>query len=541
MSSLTDDGRELIADGKVGNELAVYDEYPAHPEAGEGPWHLLPKGPVVVLVQRRRRVGAALPLPARRARGRARTDRVGAALHPDADAVAWRGAGGLQHHDRRVHRRGQAAAAALAVPGARSDAGQRGRRRGHRPRVRAAARARLRRVRRHRETSRPHWTIRRTAGSGCRRRCGSGSATDVRAVSVAEVVSPTEAESAPLARDLMVALVRAGVTATCSSADRPRYGEPGRRLQPAGRPHRGRRTRPERVHRSRFGRSRSRVRRGAQAAAVRHRRGQGVGARRGAACGDLAARRGPARTRGRCRCLSSPGTALDDAVASRRRRPRRRRDLRRCNRRRRRWSRSNSGPWRCSTAGCRASPSTPTEPCTPSLMRSCTGWPSGVVDGPAPRRTAPDGSNFQLQHWTHTFDYALVSRRRRLAVGSRSRAQRGVLAPAACRRRKRQRRRRIARVGLAAGDRALRLRPAGRAEGGGQPARVRQQPARRPDRGRRGPTGRNIGNHSRCRDHIRAAQGVVGVARRTCSKSRACRSTGHSRGSPCTAMRSPRC
>ena len=43
-------------------------------------------------------------------------------------------------------------------------------------------------------------------------------------------------------------------------------------------------------------------------------------------------------------------------------------------------------------------------------MRSCTGWPSGVwID--APRRTAPDGSNFQLQHWTHTFDFALVSGR----------------------------------------------------------------------------------------------------------------------------------
>jgi alpha-mannosidase len=41
-------------------------------------------------------------------------------------------------------------------------------------------------------------------------------------------------------------------------------------------------------------------------------------------------------------------------------------------------------------------------------MRSCTGWPSGVwID--EPRRTAPDGSNFQLQHWTHVFDYALVS------------------------------------------------------------------------------------------------------------------------------------
>ena len=42
-----------------------------------------------------------------------------------------------------------------------------------------------------------------------------------------------------------------------------------------------------------------------------------------------------------------------------------------------------------------------------SLMRSCTGWPSGTWIDP-PRRTAPDGSNFQLQHWTHTFDYAVA-------------------------------------------------------------------------------------------------------------------------------------
>ena len=41
-------------------------------------------------------------------------------------------------------------------------------------------------------------------------------------------------------------------------------------------------------------------------------------------------------------------------------------------------------------------------------MRSCTGWPSGTWIDP-PRRTAPDGSNFQLQHWTHAFDYALAS------------------------------------------------------------------------------------------------------------------------------------
>jgi len=44
-----------------------------------------------------------------------------------------------------------------------------------------------------------------------------------------------------------------------------------------------------------------------------------------------------------------------------------------------------------------------------SLMRSCSGWPSGVWIDP-PRRAAPDGSNFQFQHWTHTFEYALTLR-----------------------------------------------------------------------------------------------------------------------------------
>ncbi|MGI5284065.1 NEW3 domain-containing protein [Nonomuraea polychroma] len=43
-----------------------------------------------------------------------------------------------------------------------------------------------------------------------------------------------------------------------------------------------------------------------------------------------------------------------------------------------------------------------------SLMRSCTGWPSGIwLD--SPHRTTPDGSGFQLQHWTHEFSYALVA------------------------------------------------------------------------------------------------------------------------------------
>ncbi len=45
-----------------------------------------------------------------------------------------------------------------------------------------------------------------------------------------------------------------------------------------------------------------------------------------------------------------------------------------------------------------------------SLLRACGGWPSGVwIDGD--RQTAPDGSSFAWQHWSHTFRYALASTR----------------------------------------------------------------------------------------------------------------------------------
>ncbi|MFB0633107.1 NEW3 domain-containing protein [Streptomyces sp. AB3(2024)] len=45
-----------------------------------------------------------------------------------------------------------------------------------------------------------------------------------------------------------------------------------------------------------------------------------------------------------------------------------------------------------------------------TLLRSCTGRPSGEWMDP-PRRTTPDGSSFQLQHWTHVFEHALVAGR----------------------------------------------------------------------------------------------------------------------------------
>jgi alpha-mannosidase len=43
-----------------------------------------------------------------------------------------------------------------------------------------------------------------------------------------------------------------------------------------------------------------------------------------------------------------------------------------------------------------------------SLMRASSAWPAGVwLDGE--KRTAPDGSSFNWQHWTHTFEYALAA------------------------------------------------------------------------------------------------------------------------------------
>jgi alpha-mannosidase len=51
---------------------------------------------------------------------------------------------------------------------------------------------------------------------------------------------------------------------------------------------------------------------------------------------------------------------------------------------------------------------TPDGVATIALMRACSAWPCGVwIDGPP--RTTPDGSSFAWQHWSHTFEYALAA------------------------------------------------------------------------------------------------------------------------------------
>ena len=223
VESLIRGGRELIADGRVGNELAVYDEYPSHPQAGEGPWHLLPKGPVVGSSAATATVQAYRCAIGERLVVRGRIDGLlrytqTVTLWSDVDRVECRTTiDEFNGSDRLLRLRWP-----TPVPGAMpvSEVGDAVVGRGfaliHEPGSTQSV-----------DTAKHPWTLENPAygwfglSTAARIRLGDN---DVHAISVAEVVTPAEAESAPLARDLMVALVRAGVTATCSGADKPRYG-----------------------------------------------------------------------------------------------------------------------------------------------------------------------------------------------------------------------------------------------------------------------------------------------------------------------------
>src|SRR5271165_1504303 len=240
--------------------------------------------------------------------------------------------------------------------------------------------------------------------SAARVRVGDG----VRAVSVAEVVAPTEPMSGPLARHLVVALVRAGVTATCSSADRPRYGRLGfdsnlpdarfalggpgqnaftKAVLAAADPDYAREVERQLAE---SGRARVWVPAAAPLAAgwipdadLRDSRALPVLVIASRDDADL----GPA-------IASVTDDLVDAEIVVNQRAPS---GLQRFE------------PFTVALLN-RGVPSFAVESdgtLHTALMRSCTGWPSGVwID--KPRRTAPDGSNFQLQHWTHVFDYALV-------------------------------------------------------------------------------------------------------------------------------------
>jgi len=406
--SLSEGGRQLIAEGRVGNELAVYEEYPSHPTQGEGPWHLLPKGPVVCSSESPAQVQAYRgPLGQRLVvRGR-----IGGLLRYTQTLTLWRGVARVDGRtaideftgvDRLLRLRWP-----CPVPGAMpvSEVGDAVVGRGF---------ALLHDGPESVDTGQHPWTLDNPAygwfglSSAARVRVGN----DVRAVSVAEVVSPAEAVSGPLARELMVALVRTGVTATCSGADKPRYGHldvdsnlPDVRIALGG-PATNAFTKTVLAEAdssyaaeldrqlAKTGQARVWVPAAAPLAAawvpgadLRSPRALPVLVIDGRDEGNLAAAIASVvddLSEGRdaeILVAQEPPSGIDRFEA---------RTVALLNR--------GVPSFAVDTEGTLHT----------ALMRSCTGWPSGTwIDDP--RRTAPDGSNFQLQHWTHVFDYALAT------------------------------------------------------------------------------------------------------------------------------------
>lgn len=411
--SLIEDGCELIADGRVGNELALYEEYPSHPTFGEGPWHLLPTGEVIGSSATEAESVHAYQSPVGQrliVRGR-----IGTVLRYTQTVTLWHGVARVDcattideftGADRLLRLRWP-----CPVPGALpvSEVGDAVVGRGfgllHDPDKPG----------RSVDTAHHPWTLENPAytwfGLSCaaRVRVGSDQGDRVRAVSVAEVVTPTAKHSTPLARELMVALVRAGVTATCSSAEHQRYGDldvdsnmPDVRLALGG-PTQNAFTAAvlaeadpaysEELDRQLCETGRARVWVPEATSLV-------------AAWVPGADLRDP-RALPVLVIAGDDNTALDAAVASLAD------DLADAEIFVNQYVPSRIGLFEPRTVALvnRGVPSFAVDAegtLHASLMRSCTGWPSGAWTD-EPRRTAPDGSNFGLQHWTHTFDYALVS------------------------------------------------------------------------------------------------------------------------------------
>jgi alpha-mannosidase len=398
-------GAELIAAGRVGHELAVYDEYSAHPRSGEGPWHLVPKGPVVGSSASAAESVQAYSGPLGQrvvVRGN-----IGDTVRYTQTLTLWDGVARVDCRttideftdaDKLLRLRWP-----CPVPGALpvSEVGDAVIGRGFGLMHDRGAEAAV-------DTGEHPWTLDNPAygwfglSSAMRIRTGDS----VRAVSVAEVIAPTELDGAAVARDLMVALVRAGVTATCSSAEWSRYGAldvdsnlPDARIALGG-PDQNAFTAEllaaadpsytDELKRQLYATGTARV----FVPAATPLTDEWV------PDADLrGARALPVLVIASAQLREAVTAVVDDLgdfeISVEQDVP------------------ADGQPFESRTVALlnRGVPGFAVEPdgtLHTSLMRSCTGWPSGIWIDP-PRRTAPDGSNFQLQHWTHTFDYALVA------------------------------------------------------------------------------------------------------------------------------------
>ncbi|WP_049654628.1 NEW3 domain-containing protein [Kitasatospora sp. MY 5-36] len=379
--------RELIQDGRIGNELRVYEEYPQHPDFGEGPWHLVPSGPVTG--------SGGADAAVRRETGplgeRLLIDGTVDGVRYEQTVTLWRGLDRVDCRTRVVDYSGADRLLRLRfpvdVPGGLPVSEVAGAVVG-----RGFAMPDV-------DSAEAPWTLDNPAntwfGLGATARAeltdSAGTVTGSRALGVAEVVVPTLDDAAD-ARPLVVALARVGVTATTSGADWARYGWldvdsnlPDFRIV-VGSP-----------DLNPVARELIDLAGEEYAAALKAHGAVWVPAatpltevwRPDADLRDLRAL--PALI------VSDPSALVDDLADAR------------------------------ITAVCPSAVQDQLADHTVallsfglpgfavdttgalhlSLMRSCTGWPSGVWIDP-PRRTLPDGASFQLQHWTHEFSYALV-------------------------------------------------------------------------------------------------------------------------------------
>jgi alpha-mannosidase len=394
-------GRQLLKPGEIGNELRVSEEYPQHPEFGEGPWHLVPNGTVLGSAS-----AAATAVRVEESPLGRRFVVTGTVGEVDYEQriTLWHGLDRVDFRTRVLDFTGADRLLRVKfpvdVPGARP--------------VSEVAGAVIGRgfALPDSDVAVAPWTLDNPANTFFA--LGSTATLDLGvgrvAMSVAEVVVADLEHSGPEVRDLVVALARVGVTATTTSAEGARYGWlhvdsnlPDIRIVVGG---------PEAnplaaeilencddALRDEFARTlkeQGSVRlfvpaevpveqawvpnvdlRGVRALPVLVVAGADGPAELEAVT-ELAAEFAAGATAAVLAPDLGSTVLLDDHTVGL----------------------LNNG-----VPGFAVDPSGALHL---SLMRSCSGWPSGVWLDP-PLRRAPDGSAFQLQHWTHDFDYALVS------------------------------------------------------------------------------------------------------------------------------------
>ncbi|MFG2461801.1 NEW3 domain-containing protein [Streptomyces sp. NPDC048523] len=409
LRSLAEGGRELLPAGDLGNELVVQEEFPRHPRFGEGPWHLTPTGTTAA---RSRDVSADVEVEHSPAGSRI-TVRADLGLFTYTQTLTlWTGVDRL---DITTTIDGYDGADRLIRVRWPSDV------RGGLP-VHEVADAVIGRgfgfveV----DSERFPWTLDNPAntwfalGSTARvaLRDDSGALLGQRSIGVAELVYADWDEAGDLGTPLAAALVRAGVTATSTVAGGPRYGDlevdsnlPDLRIAVGG-PERNSLVAEALAMDPAAGRELRRqvAERGVAAVWVAPRASLREEWVPGADLRDLerlpllviagADRTGDAKAVDALiadledftvtATAAGGGEALPPGDA---------------------WDGRGFAVLNRGTPGCVV---TTSGDLYMSLMRSCTGWPSGVWIDP-PSRTAPDGSGFQLQRWSHTFEYAVVA------------------------------------------------------------------------------------------------------------------------------------